>query len=468
MITGKQADMLEYWRWASAAWDLWLTQQGGPAAVEARARRRLAGLIHFARERSPFYRRHWAEAPETPSITCLPPVTRCVLMQHFETWVTDPTIARAQVEDFVADLSAVGAPFRGRYTVWTSSGTSGEPGMYLHDEEAMAVYDALQTTRFARQWLAVGPQAQNAARGGYAMVGATGGHFAGVASVERLRRMNPLLADRLRVISILRPLPELLAELREFAPTWIATYPTVLEALAEEQVAGRLAIHPASLWSGGETFTPAARALVERVFAVHTVNEYGASEFMSIAAGCPEGWLHVNADWVLLEPVDEQFRPTPPGQASHTVLLTNLANRVQPIIRYDLGDSVTVKPEPCGCGNLLPAIRVEGRRDDVLTVPARRGGHVRLLPLALTTVIEEAAHVHRFQVLQTAADALAVRLDVAPGECESAWLRVRDALHPWLETQGCVPLSLTLDLTPLPPRGKSGKLRQVVCATAFA
>jgi phenylacetate-coenzyme A ligase PaaK-like adenylate-forming protein len=102
----------------------------------------------------------------------------------------------------------------------------------------------------------------------------------------------------------------------------------------------------------------------------------------------------------LLEPVDREYCPTPPGEASHTVLLSNLGNRVQPVIRYDLGDSMTVNPEPCPCGNPLPAIRVEGRRDDVLSMRAPNGSFVRLLPLALTTVVEEAAHPHRFQIVQ--------------------------------------------------------------------
>ena len=59
------------------------------------------------------------------------------------------------------------------------------------------------------------------------------------------------------------------------------------------------------------------------------------------------GSMHLNADWVILEPVDRAYRPVPPGVMSHTVLLTNLANRVQPIIRYDLGDSVVIEPDPC-------------------------------------------------------------------------------------------------------------------------
>ena len=85
---------------------------------------------------------------------------------------------------------------------------------------------------------------------------------------------------------------------------------------------------------------------------------FAASEFQAIAIECEQEWLHVNSDWVILEPVGVDHQPTPLGEPSHTVLLTNLANRVQPLIRYDLGDSVLARPDPCPCGNPLPAIRV--------------------------------------------------------------------------------------------------------------
>jgi phenylacetate-coenzyme A ligase PaaK-like adenylate-forming protein len=52
--------------------------------------------------------------------------------------------------------------------------------------------------------------------------------------------------------------------------------------------------------------------------------------------------MHVNADWVIWEPVDAQGHPTPLGGLSHSTLLTNLANHVQALIRYDVGDQITV------------------------------------------------------------------------------------------------------------------------------
>jgi phenylacetate-coenzyme A ligase PaaK-like adenylate-forming protein len=190
---------------------------------------------------------------------------------------------------------------------------------------------------------------------------------------------------------------------------------------------------------------------------------------MSIAFGCGEGWLHINADWVLLEPVDSDYRPTPPGEPSHTALLTNLANRVQPVIRYDLGDSVIAKPEPCACGSPLQAIQVEGRRDDVVSLCAPDGSVVRILPLALTTVVEEAAHVHRFQIVQTAADRLMLRLDTShENDRQAAWRAAAGALRHYLTRQSLPNVHVGLDKQgPLTDR-RTGKLREVVVAKKAA
>ncbi len=240
--------------------------------------------------------------------------------------------------------------------------------------------------------------------------------------------------------------PSSLPNLNAYQPAFLASYPTMLALLAEEKKAGRLKIRPLRLWSGGECLPSAAAVEIARAFGCPVVNEYGASECMSIAFGCNEGWLHVNADWVLLEPVDKSYRPAPPGEPSHTALLTNLANRVQPIIRYDLGDSVIAKPEPCACGSPLPAIQVEGRRDDVVSLCAPDGSIVRLMPLALTTVVEEAAQVHRFQIVQTGADRLMLRLDTSgKSDRQAAWRAASSALHQYLKQQSLPNVRVVLD-----------------------
>ncbi len=393
----------------------------------------------------------------------MPVVTKRELMTRFDDWVTDPAVTRAGVEAFLGDRTNIGERYLNRYIVWKSSGSTGEPGIYVQDPDALTTFDALMAVHLDPARMATHYAWEFLTRGGRAaLVVATGEHFASIASWQRVCQSNPGLSAR--GFSILAPLPQLVAELNAYRPAFLASYPTMLSLLADEKKAGRLRIAPLNIWSGGECLAPSARAAIERAFGCRVVNEYGASECMSIAYGCPEGWLHVNADWVVLEPVDGDHRPTPPGEPSRTALLTNLANRVQPIIRYDLGDSVLVSPEPCRCGSPLPAIRVEGRRDDVVSMQGPDGSVVRLLPLALTTIVEEAAHVHRFQIVQTTPHRLVLRLEAGEDNRQAAWQAAARALRKYLAQQALPNVEVGLDKSPPVTDRRSGKLREVIVA----
>jgi len=274
------------------------------------------------------------------------------------------------------------------------------------------------------------------------------------------------MAARTKALSVLLPARELCAELNAFAPSFVASYPSTLSELARLQAEGQLAISPVALWAGGERLTPSAQAHIEQVFGgAHLVNDYGASECLSMAFECPQGRLHLNDDWVLLEPVDRHYRPVPPGVASHSVLLTNLANRVQPLIRYDLGDGVTLFADACPCGNPRPSLMVEGRCDDTLQLRDPSRHVVRLSPMALATAVEERADVHRFQLRQVAPAAIELRVDTAGvPAAHTACDKAMSALRSYLETQGLPNVRLRLDPAPPQPDAPSGKLRQVVCA----
>jgi phenylacetate-coenzyme A ligase PaaK-like adenylate-forming protein len=456
---------VDSWMGLSRMSEIWWTRSAGRAAIDTARRVRLDALVEFARARSPYYRDAWRLLPvRRLRLAELPVVTKAALMARFDDWVTEPEIRLAAVESFLADRGQIGERFLDRFVVWKSSGSSGVPGIFVQDEGALATFDALMAQSPDPTQLAARYGWPVVAHGGRAaLVTAIGDHFAGIASWRRLRRGSPWIAAR--AFSILDPLPRLVAALNDYQPAFLASYPTMLALLAEERRAGRLGIDPAAIWSGGECLPPGARADIEDAFGCRVADEYGASECMSIACGCREGWLHVNADWVVLEPVDDDCRPTPPGKPSRTVLLTNLANRVQPIIRYDLGDSVVVKPGPCECGSPLPAIQVEGRHDDVVSMTAPDGHVVRLLPLALTTIVEEAARVHRFQIVQTAADRLMLRLDRGDERArQGAWRAAAGALRRYLVRQSLPNVRVGLDERGPVADRRSGKLKEVVVA----
>lgn len=381
------------------------------------ARRRLASLVAFARARSRFYRDLYAGLPEgVADPVLLPPVSKGRLMERFDDWVADPEVTRAGAEGFAADLSRRGTLFLGRYVLFATSGTTGRPSLFLHDASAAAVYAALAAARLAAPLSSMGVAGRLLRNGGRtASVVATGGHYAGAVIESLYRRRHPLLASRSRAFDILSPLPALVRDLNAFRPAILGGYPTALALLAGERAAGRLGIRPALVFTGAERLDPAARERIASAFGCPVRDSYSASEFMGIAYDCARGRLHVNSDWVLLEPVDADGAPVPPGVTSHSVFLTNLANRAAPLIRYDLGDRVTVLPDTCPCGSAFPAVVVEGRRDEVLEFPGPGGTKVSLLPMAVAAVIEETPGVSAYQAVQEGADLLAVRLDESPG-----------------------------------------------------
>ncbi|MGE5190645.1 MAG: phenylacetate--CoA ligase family protein [Gemmatimonadota bacterium] len=406
-----------------------------PSAIASRQRARLSRLIGFARERSAFYRDRYARLPaEIRDIRELPPVAKSDLMAHFDAWVTDPAATRDAAEAFAGDPALIGRLFLDRHVAFATSGTTGRPAIFLHDRDAVAVYLALAAARLLPSLLragSVGPFL--AARGRTATIVATGGHFTSSVIESLARGRFPGISGRNRLYSLLSPLPALVAALNDFRPAVVGSYPTALSVLAGEQAAGRLRIRPALALSGAERLTPAARQRIAEAFRCPVAEAYAASEFPGIAFDCRLGRLHLNADWAILEPVDAGFRPAPPGTPSFSTLLTNLANGVQPLIRYDLGDSVTVDPAACPCGSRLPVIRVEGRTAEILPLETPDGEVRELLPLVLSTVIEEAPGIRSYQLVRRGRRSLSLRIEEAPHfdrrrVCEDAVRRLREYL----------------------------------------
>ena len=429
---------------------------------------RLEQLLRTALSDSPFYRQRDPQRGAAPRLESFEPVSKAELMQNFDTWATDREITRAGVEAFIHETQRIGDPYLGRYLVWTSSGTTGEPGIFVQDALSLAAFDALDTLRLQHLASPAQPWPMWGQRQRFAFVAATGGHFAGVVSFERLRRIaatTPLplqwLAPQLQTFSVLQPLSSLADELLAFAPTVLVTYPSCADALAQAQAEGRLDLSLSQVWVGGEQLSPEQRERIRSAFGCTLRNNYGASEFYAMAWECAEGTLHLNHDWVILEPVDRQMRAVPPGEASHSVLLTNLANRAQPLIRYRLGDSVRFHAEPCACGSAFPAIEVQGRADHTLHLHDARGREVPLLPLALSTVIEEEAGVTQFQLLRLSPTRLEVRFEAEVGESTAAFRRVQAVLAAYLATHGLPGIKIVHGSAPPLRHPRSGKFERV-------
>jgi phenylacetate-CoA ligase len=204
---------------------------------------------------------------------------------------------------------------------------------------------------------------------------------------------------RMHSIAASRPIEEIAAELEALQPRAIVGYASVLHQLALRKQGGRLSVEPAGIVQGGEPFLPEAQEAVTRAFDTAVVRDiWGASEIGFGASSFPgfEG-LVLSEDLMIVEPVDEAGAPVSLGERADKIFVTNLANRVLPIIRYELSDEVTMAPPHPECpwkGHRL--LTIHGRQDDVFRY-ADRVVH----PHTFRSVLTRFARVAEYQVRQT-------------------------------------------------------------------
>lgn len=448
----------------SIALDAHRLTHGAPELLAKRQMERLNELVTFARANSRFYAEKYRGLPETLSdVRQLPPVTKLELMNHFDEVVTDPAVRKAGVQAHLDNLGNLGRPYLDKYMVWTTSGTTGTPGIFLEDKNWDTVITAVNVLRIGSEWYNWEViQGLLKAGGNSASIFAGNGHFFGATMLERQRSSNRSRGKRIQLIPVTLPLSEIVKRLNTFQPAMLAGYASVLGLLAQEQLAGRLNIRPAIVISSAEPLSDENRRLIQQVFGVPPRNNYGCSEGGVLGYECRHGQMHLNADWIIFEPVDAQHQPVPAGQLSDRTLITNLANRVMPLIRYELGDRVSLAPQPCACGIRLPVVNVEGRTDEILRFTAAGGEIVPILPLALWSVIKETPGVLRFQAIQTAAQALKIRLEAKQAEAtDETWQKLVVRVTEYLASQGLANVQLTR-AAEMPLRDpKSGKFRNI-------
>jgi len=438
--------------------------RGTPEMLATRQRERLDELVKFARANSRFYAEKYRGLPETVTdASILPPVTKVELMEHFDDVVTDPSVCKADVLKYISDLGNIGKPFMGKYMVWTTSGTTGTPGIFLEDKNWDAVITAVNVLRMGGEWYNWSViRGMMKAGGNSASIFAGNGHFLGVTMLERQRATNRSRGKRIRLVPVTLPIHEIVKQLNELQPAMFSGYASALGLLAQEQIEGRLKIHPSIVISSAEPLSDENRALIQHAFGVPPRNNYGCSEGGVMGYECNHGKMHINADWVIFEPVDANHNPVPAGQLSDRTLITNLANRVLPIIRYELGDRVTPLPEKCDCGITLPIVHLEGRTDEILRFQSSSGQLIPVLPLALWSVLKETHGVLKFQAIQTSPNDLKIRLESKHGEeCDEVWKHVYVNARDYLTQQGLDNVSIVCAEEPPMRDPKSGKFRNV-------
>jgi phenylacetate-CoA ligase len=406
---------------------------------------RLRELVAHAVERSPYYREAFGADALNGELELeqLPTLPKATFMREFDRIVTDPQLRLADLEEHLAGPDA-GTPFRGRYRVFASSGSSGLRGVFVYSEEEFATWVAAHLPVFGR--IGIGPSTRLAPIGAPSPIHLSKQLFAAFGQ----RRSAP---PRL---SVLTPLPEICDALESFGPDAVIGYASVVAALAQEQLDGRVLIAPRIVATGAELLTAEMEQRIVDAWGIRPVQIYATTEAPVVAASAPgQRELGVLADLVWIEVVDEHNRPVPAGTPGHKVLLTNLVNRAQPLIRYELTDSVTL-----AAPDLIASI--DGRSDDILLLPGTHGGPVAVHPVRLRAPFARLPEVALYQLVHDGRE-LRVRIVPRPAAPPDLAERVREAMRAALDAAGVASsAALRVETAPAIEReGHAAKLKLV-------
>jgi phenylacetate-CoA ligase len=388
-----------------------------PEELEARAVTGLRELLAHAISHVPYYRACLGEAGFAPSdIRSIADLARVP--------VTTKRDLRAR---FPEGALATNLPARRRRRA-TTSGSMGAPLTFYADGEAVSSW--LASYLFFLEWAGVGIWDTR-------VYLATEPHLAHGLRPTRWPALLRRLALGERTIPLFAPDVDLdrfrsvvaaLGRRRYF----LHTYPSYAAALAARLLDSgiELPASPVVVLSYAETLTPSRAALIARGFRCPVVDQYSSREVLHIAQSCPDApdVLHVNSERAVVRVVDDGGRDVAPGQTGR-VVVTDLANRVMPLINYDLGDRA-VAGARCPCGRGLPTLRrLDGRAIESLWTPDGREVTSSILGTYLTDRCAIVDHASEFQAIQSAADALLLRVVPREGFAASHAQTIASALE---------------------------------------
>lgn len=382
-------------------------------------------------------------------IPSLPTMTKADLMSAFDRISTDARVTLERCSEHVerGDLLMDGA-----FAVFVSGGTSGVRAVGVERLDALAEAWASAMPRFVRRW---------AARTG-AFAGAPSTAGVGAAPGPHASHiLGRLFGGEGRAgFSVVDPMDAIVDGLNRHRPDHLVVYASFVPRLLDEARKGRLLIRPKLLSPVAEPLLSEHEEAVAEVWGSTIITTWGATEVTGLAAssGFEPGMLLLD-DLQVVEPVDAEGRPVPPGQRADKVLVTPLRSRVLPLIRYEITDQLTVLDEPAACGSSFTRVsNVEGRLDEGFVYE----GDVAVHPHVFRTVMGRHRAITEYQVAQTERGAT-VRVVLATGAGDLDRNRIIQELRDLLTPQGLRDAAITVDVVVEIPRSvNSQKLRRFV------
>lgn len=360
---------------------------------------KLNRLLRHAWAEVPFLRAYWSRAGLVPG-----DLASLTELERYPVLTKD--LVTANYGDMIA------SSWRGKTMRKTTGGSSGEPFSLEYTMESYARRTAVMWRGYAWSGADLGVRT--------AYIWGTGqrkGGWGGLKDQLYHGAFNRCFLDAFALTE--QNISEYVKGIQKFRAKILVGYvaPVTLVARWINNNGVRIAGIDAVL-TGAEALYESERAEIERAFGCKVFNTYGCREFMLLAAECDQHrGLHVSADHLVLETLDEQGRPV--KGVSGDVIVTDLHNYGMPMVRYRNGDRATYNPDSCSCGRGLPILSsVDGRILDTIVTPDGR-----LVPGEFfVAVMIGFPSIEKYLIVQTAPDEIQVQIApkgrITHAECE--------------------------------------------------
>ena len=236
---------------------------------------------------------------------------------------------------------------------------------------------------------------------------------------------------------------------------YFSGYPSTIYLLAHfmEETGMRLTCRPKAVFVGAESLLDFQNDLITKHIGKPT-DHYGAAEHAAAASKCRNDYYHFDMELGVLEVIPLEGLSPSPGEVVGKTVVTGFHNPVMPLIRYELGDVVTLSPEfNCPCGRQTPVLkRIEGRIESyVITPDGRRVGMMVQTFYGLNWIKES-------QVIQDEKNALTIKLVPSPKPTKKDLAELMQRCRERLGAE----MHIHLEFVDKIPRSKTGKFRAVI------
>jgi phenylacetate-CoA ligase len=352
---------------------------------------RLAELLRHANDHVPYYRDLFRRIGFDPrTLASLSDLERL------------PLLTKADIRAHTDSLKATVAT---RLARSNTGGSSGEPLVFFLGKERVS-HDVAAKWRATRWW--------GVDLGDREIV--VWGSPIELHAQDRVRGLRDVLL-RTRLLPAFEMSEAKLAgfvnTIRDTRPSMLFGYPSALAHIARHAAAHGIALNALGIkvaFVTSERLYDDQRIAIEVGFGCPVANGYGGRDAGFIAHTCPQGGMHITAEDIIVETIGTDGRRVSAGESGE-IVVTHLASRDFPFIRYRTGDFGVLDTGMCACGRGLPLLReIQGRSTDFVVAADGTVMH----GLALIYAVRDLDGVAAFKIIQESR--MLTRVEVVPGE----------------------------------------------------